>query len=187
MKKIIFCTGFLLLNLTGFSQEKNKTQTDTLRSINELKLTTLQLMIYRLSIEYEHMFRQNASYGVGVLLQPPQQGDIHNFRAYNYTYGAYSFFRYYFMSGKDRRIQGLFMELFLGVYGGGNITDADIGDTRDATPAIGFSVGYKWVHKTGLLLQIQLGIGKTAIGYGVFNGGIYLGYRFRGKKKIPKS
>ena len=169
MKKIIFYASFLLLSFGSFSQGKNKTQKDTLLIINELKVETLLLTAGRLSAEYERRFHQNASYGLGFafdILARPILGD-----------GVHAFYKYYFQHTDDYT-KGMFISGFLGIYQ----------DKKyNVAPAAGFSVGKMWVHKKGPLLQIHLGTGTMLNGEGVFNGGIYFGYRFKSKKKIPKN
>ena len=162
MKKTVFYAGFLLLSFGSFSQEKNKTQTDTLRSIKELKVATFQSLLLRLNVEYEHVLNEYSSYGAGFVLMP-------------FGFSVHSFYRYYFSSGQDYGIEGIFAGAFLGIYAG---------EGYSATPGVGFSVGKKWVHKRGFLLQIHLGFGTGLLGNApVWNGGIYFGYRFRNKKR----
>ena len=174
MKKIIFCTSFLLLCWAGFSQENNTTQTDTLRSINELKIATFQLLLPRLNVEYERMWNKDSSWGGSFAFGPDRW----------WSYYVQGFYRYYFISSQNYGIEGVFGEVFLGAYGGGLIThySIDIDAPRrivrhKLAPGAGFSVGKKWIHKKGFILQIHVGYGMR-LGGEVLNGGIYLGYRF---------
>ena len=174
MKKIIFCAGFLLVSFCGFSQEKNTTKTHTPRNVNELKIDLFALATFSgLNAEYERMLNAYASYGANFSLRE---------YSFSYGYSAHAFYRTYFISGQDYEMEGVFWEAFLGAYGHWDTENQDL--TRKISPAVGFSVGKKWVSRKGFVFQIHLGGGrKLDGGFTELQGGIYLGYRFPKIKK----
>lgn len=188
MKKII---GFTLLLITslGFAQE-NTTITNTVAKEvlkkNELKGNALMLVIGMPEFTYERLLNEES--GMGASLAFSLTDDIET------KFALSPYYRFYF--GK-KPAAGFFVEGF------GMLNMIDVEDelyydyeTGTYTPlegdkyfdfALGFSVGAKWMTKSGFLFEINSGIGRNLFNPDkndyydntiVAKGGFILGYRF---------
>ena len=108
-------------------------------------------------------------------------------------YGVIPFFRYYFLYETDKSPKGMYFETFLKFFGGKDeryYYNFDIDDRYTHTGyenffemSFGLGLGFKHVSNSGLVLDFNVGGGRT---FGIYNkwrelsgrGCVLIGYRF---------
>lgn len=186
MKKFLSLSLLLLFSLV-FAQEQKEINTEyeggienSLFRKNEIRLNALSLIFTGIGGAYERIL--NDDIGVGVsFLKTYHRDDF----TLNYYISPYA--RYYF--GK-KPAAGFFFEGF------GAIINYDyykyydyynVNDTKKlkskTSYALGFSIGNKWVKRSGFTVETMLGIGRSFNQYKnegdfMYKLGISLGYRF---------
>jgi len=106
----LFLTSFFLFSfLASFSQSNEKAQTDTsLQSIdkNELRLNVISFIAFGgLEVDYEHLFSEESSFGISVLISTGNPNDINLIRNFSIT----PYYRQYF---SKKYARGFFVEGF---------------------------------------------------------------------------
>lgn len=188
MKKIIVLIVLLVSSFT-IAQEKEEVEyPQDVDKKTELKINAFGLVAFEwLDVSYERLINEESSFGVGLLVGFDGDDNLDEYRKFSLT----PFYRRYF-SAKYAR--GFFVEGFgmLHSYEDrnydyyydnfGNYVNNSSGETNTEF-AIGFSIGGKFVSKTGFSTEIYLGVGRNLGGdsnsaEAVGRGGISLGYRF---------
>lgn len=172
---IIFCLSSFL---NGFAQDKKTTNAKQY----ELKGNAILLLVGALDFSYEEYINHGTSYGITTFIAYDKDID----RKYSLT----PYYRIYF---GNKSVAGFFIEGF-GMVNNYKTTAYTIENMnyvalREATVtdlALGFSLGGKWVTKSGVLFEINTGIGRNLF-YKEDNvnrmefvgrGGIGIGYQF---------
>ena len=195
MKKII-----LLLTLTlGYCSYAQQTTTvttttttkvDTSPSIiekkHEVKLGAIKLLAGGITEgTYEYIFSEDFTFGASVLYNFD-----HKSNDYPEKFSVTPFARFYFQETKEYGAKGFFVEGF-----GKYVSGQDITDYYDATTpesdirkdfscgAVGISLGWKWINRSGFVFELLVGGARTLGGNdstpdGIFRGDFNLGYRF---------
>ena len=188
MKKITLIT-LLLLTTISIAQEKEDAEyPQDIGKKTELKINALGLVAFEwLDVSYERLINEESSFGVGLLVGFDNDDNLEEYRKFSLT----PYYRRYFSGGYAR---GCFVEGFGMLHSyedrnyyyyydnSGNFVN-DSSDGTNTEFAIGFSIGGKFVSKTGFSTEIYLGVGRNLGGdnnsaEAVGRGGISLGYRF---------
>lgn len=178
MKKIIYLLALMATSIS-FSQE-SEPKIDFKR--NELKGNALLLVLGSFDVSYERILNEES--GVGISVNLPFDKDN-----WDINYSVTGYYRYYF--GK-KPAAGFFGEAF-GMLN--NVDDYVYYDTASfynyepktlTDFALGIGLGGKWLTKSGLLLEINAGVGRNLFNNQyddrdyelIGRGGITVGYRF---------
>ncbi|MCG1037540.1 DUF3575 domain-containing protein [Polaribacter sargassicola] len=184
MKKIIliaflFATTFLVAQ-ENYPQDINKK--------HEVKINALGLLAFEwVDVSYEQLINEESSFGIGILAGFDKNSDLDEYRKFSIT----PFYRRYF---SNKFARGFFIEGFgmLHSYDNNNYDYYfdDFGNYYEnynsvtkTEFALGFSIGGKFISKSGFTTEIYLGLGRNLGGddnsiEAVGRGGISLGYRF---------
>ncbi len=184
MKKIILLLLILLAISSSVAQEKAKKPIGEKK--NELRIDMVKLLaVPSLEIEYERILSTWSSTG-GFIMYGDGDGDLER----KFRIGG--FYRGYFTQNKEYGTKGFYAEILTGYYEGDEylLTYFDFNDdpynevdfSYNGLEA-GFKLGYKWVNKTGFIIQADLGISRGLFRseYSPENfllGGVKIGWRF---------
>jgi hypothetical protein len=184
MKNNLTFKLLVLLFITGFqlhAQDTDEIQIDP--RDNEIRLDVFDAAFFTaLDFSYERVADKDIGYGASLFLNFRDQDDNGYFENFAFT----PFIRFYFFNNQDFGARGLFLEAFTKIaYGEDYDAILDfVDEERDYfDAAIGISIGKKWVHRRGFVLEISAGGGRN-LGFDddspefTFRGGISLGYRF---------
>lgn len=168
MKRIFIIMLFVSAVSYGQFDNSNPTKNRT-----EVKFNALSVSLNAIDFEFERTLNNHSSVGISFK---------HTFNSGRYSEIA-AFYRYYF--GK-KHASGFFVEGF-GMYHSkhaslrGVLAPLSANGSRQFSYdfALGVGIGYKWVSKTGLILQAHLGAGRN-----IFNGKKSYGELFPGKAGI---
>ncbi len=162
-KNLLF---FLLTVFTfGLSAQETASKTSVFDKKNELKIDMVKLVaVPSLEIEYERIISHWSSVG-GII----KFGDGGN--EFSRKFRIAGFYRGYFTKNEDYGTKGFYGELLTGYYVGNedlyyyDISESDYPDdpiTYNGLEA-GFKLGYKWVNKSGFIIQADWGITRGLI------------------------
>lgn len=185
MRKIFLTTLIVLIaNINStFSQEKKEKVSDTNKK-HEVKINALLLATSTVfDITYEYVSNTSYGFGASVLV------NAFNREFPRERFSITPFYRAYFFSKKDYGANGFFVEGFLKLASVKNYIDYDYVrniESRKNTfqSAIGVAIGKKWVNKSGFILEIFGGMGRTLNSNNnhtesfLTRGGITVGKRF---------
>ncbi len=166
MKNYFFtlCICFTMTISAQENQQKNRT---------EIKLNAFSIALGTVEIEFERTINSNSSLGLSFF---STFGDFGKAFSLDYDSGFTGFYRRYF--GK-KYASGLFLEGF-GMFH--NTKRQNIFDLKRSNDLlIGLGAGYKWVSKSGIILQTNFGMGRNLFGSPENIGGragISIGYSF---------
>lgn len=139
------------------------------------------IVLNAFEVSYERLNSNKSSFGVSLFINASSDADYHE------SFAVTPFYRFYFLSKEDYGAKGYFFELFAKFAKGdyfednGNNTSDDL--EKYSSFNLGFSVGKKWVHSSGLAVEYSIGVGRNlAASEGVpemtVRGGVSVGYRF---------
>lgn len=164
----------------GSSQSQSSNQTPVAFNKNEIKGNALALILGSLAFTYERILNEESA--VGFTINAPLNDYV-----FDVNYTATAYYRYYF---GEKPAAGFFGEAF----GMLNSVDDYVYDDgfssyyeqREVTDfAIGVGLGGKWVTKKGLVLELNVGVGRNLFNNQfdrdytiVGRGGVSIGYRF---------
>jgi hypothetical protein len=167
MKKIIFaCIVLLVINQNIFCQNRKWTiQTSPFLMFSDLFIDDINdtLVIVDLETQYRISSTSNISLTLSFLYND------RTVYAYDYQTNKDNIYKenYYQIGIKPMYIHRPFETglrgFFLGVYPnlGFRFSDVDENNKFFTELGFGFSLGYKWIFRSGLTMQIGTGIGKT--------------------------
>ncbi len=174
IKKSIYILCFLM-SFQSFTQTKEA----NMGGKNEIKIDAFDLVfLTTLDMSYERIHNSGMSYGISALI---------NFKdndGYYEKFAITPFFRLYFFNKQDYGAKGFFAELFSKIASGNNwelFSGQEEKEYFDV--ALGFSIGKKWINKSGFTFELSLGGGRN-LGLDknspdlTFRGGFSFGYRF---------
>lgn len=188
MKKITLIILVFVSSLSIAQEIEEKTYPQDVDKKTELKINAFGLVAFEwLDVSYERLINEESSFGVGLLVGFDNNDNLDTYRKFSLT----PYYRRYF-SAKYAR--GFFVEGFGMLHSyedrnydyfydsSGNFISNSTDETNTEF-AVGFSIGGKFVSKTGFTTEIYLGVGRNLGGdsnsvEGVARGGISLGYRF---------
>ena len=171
--------AYLLLIFTAVvSAQETKTTRDLDDRKHEVKIGAVKLLAGPiLEGTYEYIKSSDFTFGSSILVNLDSNND------YPEDFSVTPFARFYFQETKEYGAKGFFVEGFA-KYSIGEYNWDDLNQDRDyKTAALGISLGKKWINRTGFVLEILAGGGRT-IGGGsdspdfLFRGDLNLGYRF---------
>ena len=174
MKKL---TLTLLLFTTALIHAQDE-RSSILTRKHEVKVGAVKLLagpIFEGTYEYIHA--RDLTFGVAVLANLNTQNDYYE------DFSITPFARFYFQEHKDFGGKGFFVEGF-GKYSTGHNVFRDYEEApKYSAAAVGLSLGYKWINRTGFVIEILTGFGRTlgnsdAAPDALFRGDLNLGYRF---------
>ena len=181
--KALIKSKFTLLVFTSlfisFQMQSQEASLDK-KQKSEIKVDVFDLAVFTaLEVTYEKLKDDESGYGLTLYL---------NFRSEDTFYEKFAlttFYRFYFLNGKDYGAKGFFSESFLKYSSGENfeIDFYNSENTNYSDLSLGFAIGRKWVSKKGFTMETSIGIGRN---FGLdknspdfaIRGGISLGYRF---------
>ncbi|NJN50098.1 MAG: hypothetical protein HC798_02325 [Polaribacter sp.] len=148
---------------------------------NELKIDAFDLAIFTaIDIGYERVFKEKTSMGISMFINfNPEE-------TYYEKFAITPFYRFYFFNNLEKGNNGYYFELFSKLASGKNIELINYNNQPNADYFdinLGASVGKKWIHEGGFVLEISLGGGRN-LGLDknspefAFRGGVSVGYRF---------
>jgi len=169
----------LLFSVMGLFAQENNVKKSLYEKKNELKIDMVQLLAQpALEIEYERIYNNWSSFG-GYFRYGDGGEEI--FRKFRFG----GFYRGYFTQRKDYGTKGFYGELLTGYYEGNSWIDYSNNNqsTNYNGLEVGFKLGYKWVNRSGFVLQADIGLSR-----GVFKNensptnfllsGVKVGWRF---------
>ena len=212
MKKLILFVLLFNIAFYGFSQTDDSTNKELLRTAekilnavtqqsdsaraasirvttNEIGLDMFDLALLRtIDVTYEYI--KNSEIGFGLTARFSLADETNGF-AEGERYGITPFFRYYFFNKQDYGSKGFYAEIFLKCFGGkfdhwhSDSYNGSYYNSRDNyfDTAFGIGLGYKFVNRSGFIVDLNIGLGRS-LGLsemgdtGVGRGGIIFGYRF---------
>jgi len=192
--KELLRTSEKILNVV--TQQSDSARAASIRvTTNEFGLDIFDLLIFHVGdITYEHV--KNSEFGFGLTVR---FGDLYSLGltedVYNVKYNITPFVRYYFFNKQDYGAKGFYVEAFLKFFGGKyygfdgyydsySNSYVNAKDKNYLEGALGVGLGYKFVNRSGFIVDLNLGLGRSLglsnkIGDTVVGrGGIILGYRF---------
>ncbi|PWA06594.1 DUF3575 domain-containing protein [Flavobacterium psychrotolerans] len=181
MKKLL-----LILCLSSFSiiysQEKEIPKEKSLSDKkNEVKVGGIKLLAGPiLEGTYEYIYSKDFTFGSSILV------NLQRDNGYPEDFSVTPFARFYFQESKEYGAQGFFVEGFAKYYSGkyAKIYPYTENDRKKfSAPALGLSLGKKWVNNSGFVFEILVGVGRTlgnstVAPDAVFRGDLNIGYRF---------
>jgi hypothetical protein len=169
----------LLVSVFTFSVQA-QSKLDSLSRQNELKIDILDFIaLNAFEVSYERLTKDR-SFGVSLFINSSDETN------YVEKFAITPFYRLYIFNKENYGAKGYFAEVFTKiVFGETNISE----DYFEAemkeyfATNIGFSLGKKWVHKSGLALEYSLGLGRNLFAEEsapdiTVRGGVSCGYRF---------
>ncbi|MEE1899135.1 hypothetical protein V1389_12345 [Flavobacterium rakeshii] len=182
MKKITLLLA-LIIGVSSYAQDEEVSAVD---KKHEVKLGGIKLLAGAIAEgTYEYVQSKDFSFGASVLYNFDQDND------YPEDFSITPFARFYFQESKEYGAKGFFVEGF-GKYvmGHSNETTYDPNAGYSYTRkedfnvgAVGLALGKKWINKSGFVLELLLGAGRTLGGNeyapdAFFRGDLNIGYRF---------
>lgn len=188
MKKVVLSL-LLMVSSLGFSQVLfPESSAPVFDKKHEVRISALRAITgYSLELSYEYIANKDFSYGGHVEyltgLEKPS------------GFGVTPFFRMYFTSSKEYGAKGFFGEPMLGLYNTNvyyyNYEKGDSFEKSKFALAPGVAIGWKYVNRSGFVLELKTGVMKNLLENGnsldgyyhdninfMFRGDIGLGYRF---------
>lgn len=176
MKKML-----VLLCLASFAFAQGQEKEEVPFEKNEVKGNGLFLVLGTAEFTYERILNEDSAVGASLFFADKSDFDT--------TFSFIPYYRAYF--GK-KPAAGFFFEGFgmlntgengsYSEYDSVNGVYYDVQGTKFTDFALGFGFGSKWVHRSGLVFEINAGIGRNLFDDNspevVGRGGITLGYRF---------
>ena len=165
-------------------------QADSTRTVldkkHEVKIGAIKLLVGPIfEGTYEYVYSTDFSFGSSVLVS-----FVNDKTYYAEDFSITPFARFYFQEKKDYGANGFFVEGFLkystgkyNIYDEYYINEDQIEPTDYSVAAAGFSLGKKWINKSGFVFEILAGAARTlgnsqkAPEY-FFRGDLNIGYRF---------
>ena len=179
MKKILFVLS-ILLSFVCQSQEIKKKDFNSKK--HEIKLGAIKMLAGPIfEGTYEYIYSTDFSFGGSLLL------NLQNENNYAENFSITPFARFYFQETKEYGAKGFFVEGFAKyVSGKNNSYDYNyLNYTSKSFSAgvIGISLGKKWINRSGFVLELLGGVGRTlgnsnVAPDAVFRGDLNIGYRF---------
>lgn len=175
--KIYICILLVIISFSSFAQTEELDRV----AKNEFKIDAFDLaFLSTLDISYERVNNSSMGYGVSLLL------NFNKDDGYYDKFAITPFFRMYFFNKQDYGAKGFFAEVFSKFVSGENrdyFSFKEVEDVDYFDMSLGMGLGWKWVNKNGLTLEISLGGGRYL---GIDDnspklsgrGGISFGYRF---------
>jgi len=159
MKKYSLILLLFLPLFSLFAQQEIKEEVPRTRK-NELKLDIVKILTKpAIELEYERMLGNWSS--VGGYFQYGDGGE-EIFR--NFRLGG--FYRGYFTQRKEYGTKGFYGELLTGYYSGKTFGfyDSSTYESKNYDGLeLGFKLGYKWVNKSGFIIQTDIGLSRGLI------------------------
>ena len=180
----IFLAILLLFGMTVFGQaDSAKTALD---KKHEIKVGAIKLLVGPIfEGTYEYVYSSDFTFGSSVLVSL-----VSDKTYYAEDFSISPFARCYFQEKKDYGANGFFVEGFLkystgkyNVYDDYYLYENEMEPTNYSVAAAGFSLGKKWINKSGFVFEILAGAARTlgnsqkAPEY-FFRGDFNIGYRF---------
>ncbi len=188
MKKITLIILVFVSALSIAQEKKKTTYPQDVDKKTELKINAFGLVAFEwIDLSYERLINEESSFGVGLLVGFDNNDNVDEYRKFSLT----PYYRRYF---SNKYARGFFVEGFGMLHSyedrnydyyydnSGNFMSNSTDETNTEF-AVGFSIGGKFVSKTGFSTEIYLGVGRNLGGdsnsaEAVARGGISLGYRF---------
>ncbi len=173
--------SFLAFQLQILSQEKPRDMNSLKK--HEVKIDAFDLaFLSTLDVSYERISNNNMSYGFSLFF------NFKELEGYPEKQAITPFFRIYFFNKQDFGAKGFFVEIFSKFASGNNeylntLSGLDLEKATYFDVALGFSIGKKWVNKSGFTFETSIGGGRN-LGLDenspsfMFRGGFSLGYQF---------
>jgi len=190
MKNLIYFLMIICLHFSAFAQiskknvvkkPKDSITTESKRikvDKHELKIGVLKPIIYQtIEVTYEYIPFSKLGFGTSVLFNTDKTN------RFTEDFSITPFARFYFQDPNLQNGNGLFLEGF-GKYISGRNRELNDIDVEYNSTAVGLSVGYKWLFKSGLIIEPVLGFSQsitrsnTAAAVGNLRSDISIGYRF---------
>ncbi len=183
MKNI--CIVLFLVSALNVFAQVNSSKTALDRK-HEVKVGAVKLLVGPiLEGTYEYVYSNDFTFGSSVLVS-----FVSDKTYYAEDFSISPFARFYFQEKKDYGANGFFVEGFLkystgkyNIYDGYYLYENEIEPTKYSVAAAGFSLGKKWINKSGFVFEILAGAARTlgnsqkAPEY-FFRGDFNIGYRF---------
>jgi hypothetical protein len=181
--KLIIKTNLLLLffsclfvNFNTYSQN----ETSKKKQNKEIKIDVFDLAVFTaLEVTYEKLLENDTGYGLTIYLNFREEDTFYE------TFALTSFYRLYFLNGKDFGSKGYFAETFFKFSSGKNFeNDYYNPENKNFSDlGLGLVIGKKWVNNKGMTLETSIGAGRN---FGLnenspeltIRGGVSIGYRF---------
>ncbi len=181
MTKSLFILVLFVLNLTVFAQERKKNDVE-IKSLklakHELKFGILKPVLNEaVEVTYEYVATHKLGFGLAILFNTDKTNSFQE------DFAVTPFARFYFQDPTKQSGNGLFLEGF-GKYIEGRYTGLNESSIPYTSTSLGLGAGYKWLFKTGLIIEPVVGFSKTlapkdsAAPGGGLRGDVALGYRF---------
>lgn len=128
-------------------------------------------------LNYEYIFREDFTFGTSILVNGRNDND------WEEDFSVTPFARFYFQERKEFAAKGFFVEGFAKYSNGRNNDYGNENKQRYNAASLGLAGGFKLINRTGFVLEIVAGGGRT-LGESknapdfIFRGDINLGYRF---------
>lgn len=172
MKKLL---GLLLFPMLAFAQPSSSS---IFERRHEFTFGAVKLLAGPIvEVNYEYIFREDFTFGSSVLVNGRNDND------WEEDFSVTPFVRFYFQERKEFAAKGFFIEGF-GKYSNGRNNDyGNDNKQRYNAASLGLAGGYKLINRTGFVLEVVAGGGRTlgepqnAPDF-IFRGDINLGYRF---------
>lgn len=196
MKKIILLFT-LFVSTAGFSQSEYDSINlpATMDRKHEIKIGAIKLLAGAIfEGTYEYIYTNDLTFGASILANFDREDNI-----YPENFSATPFARFYFQQPKRFKARGFFVEGF-GKYTTGqnyyyttefttinpdgyyNYNETLYKETYNSA-ALGIAVGVKWLNRSGFVLELLAGAGRSLVSTNngpeaYFRGDLNLGYRF---------
>lgn len=189
MKKIICVFAIASAILTSYGQTNQPKNIDRLDSISfksdsktvgkhELKIDILKPIVFQtIEITYEFIKTNKLGFGTSILINTDQTN------RFTEDFSVSPFARFYFQDPSKQNGNGIFIEGF-GKYITGRYRVLDDNDMNYTSTSVGLGVGYKWLFKTGLIIEPIVGFSQSInrsnndAPTGNLRSDISVGYRF---------
>ena len=145
--------------LMGLFAQENEVKKPLPEKRNELKIDMLQLLAQpALEIEYERIHNNWSSFGGYFRFGDGGEELFRDLR-------IGGFYRGYFTQSKEYGTKGFYGELLTGYYEGNSWIDYynNNQSTKYTGLEVGFKLGYKWVNRSGFVLQADIGLSRGII------------------------
>lgn len=179
MKRKIIISQLTMLLIIGFQSFAQEIK-DNSTAKNEVKIDVFDFIVLNaFEISYERLNTNKSSYGMSLFMNSSEE------TGYQEKLAITPFYRFYFLNKEEYGAKGFFVEVFT-KYAFGKHLEYEYNydaETKYAHLNLGFSVGEKWVHSSGIALEYSIGIGRS-LGSSknspdlTVRGGVSLGYRF---------
>lgn len=189
MKKIVYLLSFACLPFSVFAQttKKNIVKSRDSSAVeskrikvdkHELKIGVIKPLFYQtIELTYEYIPFSKLGFGTSILFNTDKTN------RFSEDFSLTPFARFYFQNPNLQNGNGLFLEGF-GKYISGRYRELNDVDVKYNSTALGLSIGYKWLFKSGFLIEPVLGFSQSisrtndAAAGGNLRSDISVGYRF---------